>query len=133
MLNPDVTELLDDPELGGGESFTVIREERRRTLVAGASEQVTMTKLQATGNIQPAGEEALQLIPQEDQSDQMIVIYTKFIFQLGEDGYGEYKPADRVIYDNNLWKVMRVNHWTKWGFTIAYAVKQEGANLDGLE
>lgn len=133
MLNPDVTELLDDPELGGGVSFLVIREQRRRTLVAGSSEQVTITKITATGNIQPADIEALQLFPEEDRSDKVIVIYTKFAFQLGADGDSEYMPADIVIYDHMAWKVTRVNHWSKWGFTIAYATHVEGVDLSGLE
>ena len=39
MLNPDVTEILDDPEVGGGVSFQVKRTTNARVL--GSVEQTT--------------------------------------------------------------------------------------------
>lgn len=133
MLNPDVTELLDDPELGGGIAFTVVRETRKRTLVAGQNEQVTRERFQATGNIQPAQTEDLQLFPEEDRSQRIIVIRTTFTFRLGEDAKSAYQPSDKVIFENAVWKVTRMDHWTDWGFTTAYAVLQRGEDPNGLE
>lgn len=133
MLNPDVTELLDDPDLGGGVAFTVYRQTRKRTLAAGQNEKVSSEKLDATGNIQPAGEEALNLLPEEDRSERVIVIRSTFIFQLGNDEAHSYTPSDLVIYDDAVWKVTRMDHWTQWGFTTAYAVLQRGVDPNGLE
>ena len=133
MLNPDVTDLLDDPELGGGVAFTVVRQTRRRTLSAYQDEEVTPEKFTATGNIQPAQEEALNLLPEEDRSERVIVIRSTFVFQLGHDDGSEYVQPDFVIYDDAVWKVERMDHWTAWGFTVAYAVLQKGESPDELE
>lgn len=133
MLNPDVTELLDDPELGGGVAFTVIRETRRRTLAAGGSEQVSRNRLAATGNIQPAQMEELQLLAAEEQSERVIVIRSTFSFQIGTDSAAAYMPADLVIYDGAVWKVTRLDHWEPWGFSVAYASLQKGVSPDALD
>ena len=132
MLNPDVTELLDDPDLGGGESFTVVRETRRRSLAANQSEQVIRRRFAVTGNVQPAQTEDLQLLPEENRSERVIVIRSKFTFELGTDGKSSYAPADLIIYDGKVWKATRVDHWSAWGFTTTYAVLQRGVVPDGL-
>ena len=129
MLMPDVTEIIDDPEIGGGQPFDVVRQIRHRTLAAGKNEQVINKWLHATGNIQPAGEDALQLMPEEDRSSKTIVIRAKFAFQLGNDNASSYTPADIVIYIGEVYKVTRLEDWSSWGFQTAYATLQKGCDV----
>ena len=121
MLMPDVTELLDDPDLGGGEAFTVVRDTRTRSLEASAQGAISRVRIDATGNIQPAQTEDLQLLPDEDRSEETIVIRSVLSFQLGSDGHASYTLPDIVLYDNRAWKVIRIDHWQSWGFNTVYA------------
>ena len=73
MLDPDVTEILDDPEVGGGVSFLVRRP--KETRVKGSVE-LTYEEIHGTGNIQPAEKSATQGV-NEDQLNEQIVIRTK--------------------------------------------------------
>ena len=118
MLMPDVTEILDDPEVGGGEPFQVVRYTSKRTLGA-----ITKTSqvYNLTGNIQPQDMGA-QSSTVEDLMTENIVIYAKFAFQAGENNGGvTFYGADEILYDNKKYRVTRVNNWAKWGFSIAYA------------
>lgn len=121
MLLPDVTEILDDPEIGGGQPFTVVRDTLRRTLSANAEEQRTRQRFAAAGNLQPAQTTDLQLLPDEDRSEETLVIRSTFTFQLGTDGYAQYTLPDVVLYDRKVWKVFRIDPWQAWGFHTAYA------------
>ena len=122
MLMPDVTEILDDPELGGGVSFEVIRTQNIRS--AGHITQQTQT-LHATGNIQPANK-STQSSTVEDPLSESIVIYTTFIFQTGQNDYSEFTGPDEVIYQGIRYRVTSVNNWKDWGFTIANAERVRG-------
>ncbi|MBP5460617.1 MAG: hypothetical protein J6Y20_00620 [Lachnospiraceae bacterium] len=120
MLLPDVTEILDDPEVGGGQSFQVIRRTVSRGLGTANS---TETTYNVTGNIQPQDLSA-QTSTSEDTETETIVIYAIFSFQTGEnDGNGPYTSADEILYDGKRYRVTRVNNWSKWGFSIAYATR----------
>lgn len=116
---PDVTFLLDDPDLGGGVAFTVIRQSRILSLVSDAS--VTTESIQATGNIQPAQPEDLQQLPEEQRHETVIVIRSTFNFRLASEENGVQYLPDEVEYNGNRWKVTRVDQWAAWGFTTAWA------------
>ena len=133
MLLPDITHVIDDPEVGGGVRFTVVRQSRKRTLVAGASEKTVNEKLIATGNIQPAQTSDLQLFPEEQRNTKIIVIRSTFTFQLGDDNGSGYNPTDYVIYQGEVYKVTRIDMWQSWGFQTAYATLQKGVKPDDYE
>lgn len=125
MLNPEVIELLDDPDLGGGVVFTVKRTTRKRSLIS--TDTLTTDYLRGTGNIQPAQPDDIQLLPDENKHKKVIVIYSTFNFQLGEDGDAKHTEADVVLFDGHAWDVLQVNNWSKWGFHVAYATVREEA------
>ena len=122
MLNPDVREILDDPELGGGVSFEVIRIRNIRTGGHVTQEAVTYT---ATGNVQPEGKNT-QASTSEDLLSESIVIYTTFIFNTGENDYSEFTGPDEVVHNGKHYRVTSVNDWNDWGFTIAHAERVRG-------
>lgn len=119
MLNPDVTEILDDPELGGGLAFLIRRPKQVR--VKGSVELVT-EEIPATGNIQPA-EKTATPNANEDQLNERIVIRTTAYIQAGtRDATGVYQ-ADEIIFKGIRWRVTQVENWIDWGFTSAYATR----------
>lgn len=120
MLNPDVTEILDDPEVGGGVSFLI----RRPTQVR-AKGTVTLSyeEITATGNIQPQEKSASQNT-NEDQLNEQIVIRTTAYLQAGtRNADGSVLGADEIIFADIRWRVTRVDNWIAWGFVTAYATR----------
>ncbi|MBR3587784.1 MAG: hypothetical protein IKO00_17330 [Oscillospiraceae bacterium] len=119
MLDPDVTEILDDPEVGGGVSFLVRRP--KETRVKGSVE-LTYEEIHATGNIQPAEKSATQGV-NEDQLNEQIVIRTTTVLQAGTRNETGVYHADEVFYKGFRWRVLRVENWEDWGFVTAYATR----------
>ena len=117
---PDVTEILYDPEVGGGQPFKVRRVENVRT-AGSITRSETVTDL--AGNIQPQ-EKGSQSSTVEDQQSETIVIYAAFTFQTGENGgSGSFIGPDEILYSGKTYRVTRVNNWSEWGFSIAYATR----------
>lgn len=119
-LSPDITNILTDPDVGGGQQFTVVRQRITRKLNGAGTSVVTRTTCK--GNIQPAQAIDLQQMPEEDRTSQTIVIRSTFHFSLGVDGTGWYEPPDEVVYSGKTYKVNRVDDWDAWGFTTAWAI-----------
>lgn len=119
MNMPDVTAILYDPEVGGGQEFQV----ERNTLVrvrGGYSK--TATLFNAIGNIQPQ-EDSNQTSTSEDLLNESIVIYSTHFFQTGSNNGTDKVESDIVLYDGHRWRVTRVDDWSKWGWSRAYATK----------
>lgn len=119
MLLPDVTEILEDPEIGGAQPFKVIRTTVSRTL--GRISRSTV-ETDVIGNVQPQ-DMSTQTSTSEDTMNESIVIYAKFAFSTGFNDGGAFTEADEVLYDGKTYRVTRVNDWSKWGFSIAYATR----------
>lgn len=123
MLDPDVLEILQDPEVGGGVAFKVRR--RTTTSVLGSFETSTET-FDVTGSIQPQ-EKSNQSSTAEDLLTEIIVIRAPFTFQTGSNDGGKTEvQADEVLWRSSVWRVTRVDDWSDWGFTVAYATKDRG-------
>lgn len=122
MLNPDVTEILIDPELGGGEPFKVIRTFNLRI---GGNVRQTTQEINATGNIQPENK-SIQSSTTEDLLSESIVIYTMFIFQTGSNEFSEFTEPDEILYNGQRYRITSVNNWKEWGFTIGHAERVRG-------
>jgi len=122
MLMPDVTEILIDPELGGGVSFDVIR---RRNVRTGGSVTQTEERLSGVGNIQPENK-STQSSTVESPLYESIVVYSTFIFQTGSNSYSEFIEPDEIIHNGITYRITSVNNWQEWGFTIAHAERVRG-------
>ena len=117
---PDVTEIIDDPEVGGCQPFQVVRRTATRTLGAITESSTTYNLI---GNIQPQ-DMASQTSTSEDTLNESIVIYARFAFQIGANNGGpSFLGADEVLYNGFRYRVTRVNNWAQWGFSIAYATR----------
>ena len=127
MLMPDVTAILDDPEVGGGQAFQVIRNASVRSM--GGYTKTPMT-YNATGNIQPQ-EMSNQSSTAEDLLNESIVVYSTFLFQTGSNSGTSIVEADIIVYDNLHWRVTRVDDWSKWGYSRAYATRVRDSFTEG--
>jgi len=119
MNMPDVTAILDDPEVGGGISFQV---ERNVSVRSRTGYTKTPTIYNATGNIQPQ-EDSNQTSTSEDLLNESIVVYSTFFFQTGSNEVDSITEADIILFDGHRWRVTRVDDWSKWGYSRAYATR----------
>ena len=121
---PDLAAILSDPELGGT-AFTVSRKTYRTELG-----EVVLSEdkgFPGVGNVQPASSEDLALFPQEERGEEMILILSRFHFQLGcRDPAGRsFTSADEVVWRKKRYRVVRVKDWSPQAdFRKAWAVRQ---------
>ncbi len=118
--------IITSPELGGAfffvERITYIRIRERVT-----SHSVTE---QVQGCIHPGTVEELKLLSEEEKNEQFIVIYTDYTLSTGtpEDAGASFIGADRIHWNGQIWRVVKVRDWQGFGFVQALAVKMaEGA------
>ena len=67
----------------------------------------------------------LQLLPEEEKTDTFIAIYTDYPLSTGtpEDaGASSFIAPDRIHWNGQTWRVVRVRDWSQFGYYQAYAV-----------
>ena len=112
-----------DPELGST-SFIVERVTYTRSREGTTSRSVTA---QMRGCVHPGTAETLKLLPEEEKNDQFIVIYTDYLLSTGtpEDAGASFVGADRIQWNGQTWRVVKVRDWSAFGYVQALAVKME--------
>ncbi len=66
----------------------------------------------------------LQLLPEEDRREEFISVYTDFPLSLGENDGGEtYSVPDRILWNGEAWRVVKVRNWGDFGYFQGFAVK----------
>ena len=82
---------------------------------------------QAQGCIHPGTTEMLKLLPEEEKTEQFIVIYTDYALSTGtpEDAGASFIGADRIHWNGQIWRVVKVRDWSSFGYVQALAVKME--------
>ena len=122
----DITSAIFDPELGCT-AFTVERITYTRSR-AGTTARSTTN--QAMGCIHPGTPEMIQLLPEEEKNEQFIAIYTDYPLSTGTSeatGASSFTAPDRIHWNSQTWRVVRVRDWRNFGYYQAYAVLiQEG-------
>ena len=116
-----ISDALFDPELGCT-AFTVERITYTRSRSGTTSRTVTA---QAMGCIHPGTPEMLQLLPEEEKNNQFIAIYTDYALSTGTpEGSGavSFTAPDRIHWNSQTWRVVRVRDWQMFGYYQAYAV-----------
>ena len=115
-----ITEAITDPDLGFT-SFSVQRTAYTRR--NGTSVPATQT-MAASGSIHPGTPEMIQLLPEEERNEEFIAIYTDFTLSLGEnDGGATYTTPDRILWNGETWRVVKVRDWSVFGYYQGYAVR----------
>ena len=117
----DISSVIFDPELGCT-AFTVERNTYTRSR-QGTTSDVRI--VQASGCIHPGTTETLKLLPEEERNDTFIVIYTDYPLSTGtpEDaGATSFSGADRVHWNGQIWRVVKVRDWQGFGYCQAFAV-----------
>lgn len=118
----DITSAIFDPELGCT-AFTVERITYSRTRAGTTSRSVTA---QVLGCIHPGTPEMIQLLPEEEKNNQFIAIYTDYALSTGtpEGSGASFVAADRIYWNGQTWRVVRVRDWQMFGYYQAYAVAE---------
>ncbi len=116
----DISLALTDPDLGFT-GFTVLRTAYRRE---NGTSVPSNEELPASGCIHPGTAETLELLPEENRHEDYIVIYTDFALSLGvNEGGAEYGVPDRIRWNRETWRVVRVRDWSGFGYRQVLAVK----------
>ena len=118
----DISSAVLDPELGCT-AFTVERITYTRTR-AGTTSRSTLA--QAMGCIHPGTPEMIQLLPEEEQAEEFIAVYTDYPLSTGVPetaGASSFTAPDRIRWAGKTWRVVRVRDWSVFGYYQAYAVK----------
>ena len=117
----DITSAIFDPELGCT-AFTVERITYTRTRTGTTSRSTTA---QAMGCIHPGTPEMIRLLPEEEREEQFIAIYTDYALSTGtpESTGASFMGPDRIHWNNQTWRVVRVRDWQMFGYYQAYAVR----------
>ena len=118
MIN--ISSAVFDPELGCT-AFTVERITYTRSRSGTTSRSATV---QALGCIHPGTPEMLRLLPEEEMEEQFIAIYTDYPLSTGTpEGSGvSFIAPDRVHWNGQTWRVVRVRDWQMFGYYQGYAV-----------
>ena len=77
------------------------------------------------GCIHPGTPEMLQLLPEEEKAEEFIVIYTDYALSTGTpeaSGVSSFTGPDRIRWNGQTWRVVRVRDWGTFGYFQAYAV-----------
>ena len=117
----DISSAILDPELGCT-AFTVERITYTRSRSGTSSRTVTE---QAMGCIHPGTPEMIQLLPEEEKTDEFIAIYTDYALSTGtpeSSGASSFNGPDRIRWNGQTWRVVRVRDWQQLGYYQAYAV-----------
>ena len=120
----DITSAIFDPELGCT-AFTVERITYTRIRSGTTSRSTTA---QALGCIHPGTPEMIQLLPEEERHEEFIAIYTDFALSLGSDHGSTYTGPDRIRWNGETWRVVRVRDWAMFGYYQALAVRLQEAS-----
>ena len=115
-LLPNVTRVLKSTRLGA-QAFTIIRPSGQwqgGRWVEGDPEEAE--EIKAFGNIQPATPDDLNQMPEGERRSGTIVIRTTQKFNMSGDG----GSSDRVHWNDNDYRVVRINRWEDYGWDEAF-------------
>jgi hypothetical protein len=64
-----------------------------------------------------------QLLPEEERHKDLIAIYTSFPLSRGNNpGGAMWTAADRILYNDRVWKLVRLRDWSMFSYYHALAV-----------
>ena len=113
-----ITDAIMDPELGRS-AFTVERLSYTRSATGTSSHSRTYSAL---GCVHPGIPEMIRLLPEEERHEEFIAIYTDFALFLGSDHGSMHTGPDRIHWNGETWRVVRVRDWAMFGYYQALAV-----------
>ena len=124
MLLPDITTLLYDPDVGGGQPFTI-----KRTTISyrkGRYEESAPEYIQAAGSVQPSGVNPLSQQPEADRDDAVYIVRTRTALQMGsQNADGTTVLSDEIIYNGEHYKILSVKEWQARGMYVTFMTRIE--------
>ena len=123
MLLPDITDLLYDEEIGGNQPFEIERVTmtRRKGRYSASEKEI----IKARGSVQPAGENALEQLPEGDRDKAVIIVRTRTAMQMGSETDDGSVLPDVILYRGQRYKILSVKEWQPWGMYVAYCTRGE--------
>lgn len=130
-LLPDITGLLDDTDVGGGQDFVIIRTTVQRR--KGRAAEPTVKRIPATGSVQPVSENQLNQLPEGDREKAEYIIRSITPFQNGSSSGTETVLPDEVEYNGDRYKLLKTKEWGRWGMYVAIVTRSapSSASVNG--
>lgn len=120
-LLPDITSLLDDPDVGGGQPFIILRTTIRRR--KGRPVDPETEEIPATGSVQPVGDDQLEQLPEGDRDKADYIIRSRKPFQNGSSSDTETVLPDEILYNGERYKLLKTRNWDRWGMCVAIVTR----------
>ena len=80
------------------------------------------------GCVHPGNSKEITLLPEEIKNNECIVVYTGYTLSTGTQENPEtssYIGADRIHWNGQVWRVVKVRDWSEFGYVQALAIKME--------
>ena len=115
----DFSSVLTDPDLG----FTGFTVQRMTYTRQNGTSVPSVQTLPTSGCVHPGTPERIRLLPEEEQYEKFIEVYTGFALSAGENDGGEtWTAPDRILWNGKTWRVVQVRDWSLFGYVQALAV-----------
>ena len=122
-LLPNITGLLDDADVGGGQQFTIIRTRVPRRNGRARPELATQERILATGSVQPSGVNMLEQLPEGDKDNAEYIVRTTTPIQNGSSSDLEEILQDEVEYLGQRYKLLKTKEWQQWGMYVGFFLR----------
>lgn len=122
-LLPDITGLLDDSDVGGGQQFTIIRTTVPRKNGRADVAHATQERIPATGSVQPSGVDALEQLPEGDRENAEFIVRTTTPIQNGSSSGSAEILQDEVEYLGVRYKLLKTKEWQQWGMYVGFFLR----------
>lgn len=120
----DMRELVTDPDLGAREIKRIREDGGQR--VEGRWVQGTLVEHPGTGNVQPAGGDDIERLPQGHRGRRALRVYTDLELRTAAEGDGGH-AADRVEIDGDEYEVSTSETWGHGGYWRAIITREDRA------
>lgn len=124
MLQPDIRDLLFDPDVGGGQPFQIERISYGRYKGRQDATTKAVEVIDAVGSVQPANEDALQQLPEGERGTEAIIVRSTTPILDGRREKDKDIMPDVIVYNGKRYKVSRTMDWSGWGMYKAICVRQ---------
>ena len=83
-----------------------------------SSEQIA-----ASGVIYPGNAQMIDQLPEEHKHDDFIVVFSDTKLSLGVKDGGRFTAPDRIRWNGEIWRVVRIRNWSMFGYHQGVAVR----------
>ena len=105
----------------GAEAFTIVR--KTWSMEDGVPQLVDLEEIVSWGIVHPADPTRMDLLPEENRHDPILLIHAAEPLSLGETRGDLWVGPDEIHLGNRVFRVFQVRPWQAYGFWKGWAVE----------